>query len=288
MDWRVKCLAFYALQHFPRSAYAFFQRRITERFLFDIQPADLAAYKYHVDNFRRLTGGGRALEFGAGPNLLATLLLSNAGAIEVLAYDIERLASVEQVNYVIGQLRDLVPGNWPDIVPDIVDLDEDLRRNYRIRYCAPGDARKTGLPAGSVDFICSTSTLEHIPGGEIAAILSECRRLASSHALFSFIVDYHDHYATADSAISRFNFYRYSARQWRWFNPSNHYQNRLRHSDYAQIFGEQNLNTIDGRRIMKVSDESELERIRVCSEFSGYLRADLVALNGVFLLDRRK
>src|SRR5256885_3150622 len=33
------------------------------------------------------------------------LLLSAAGATEVLAYDIERLASIEQVNYVIRRLR---------------------------------------------------------------------------------------------------------------------------------------------------------------------------------------
>ena len=141
MDWRVKCLAFYVLQHLPRSAYSFLQRRATGRYLLDIKPTHLAAYNYHVGNLRRLPAGSRALEFGAGSNLLCALLLSNAGASEVLAYDIERHATVERVNHVIRQLRDLVPADWRNIA----DLDEDLRREYRIRYCAPGDARTTGL-----------------------------------------------------------------------------------------------------------------------------------------------
>ena len=80
---------------------------------------------------------GRALEFGSGSNLLTPLLLSAPGATEVLAYDVERLASVEQVNHVIRQLRGRVHGEWPEIAA----LD-DLQRFYRISYrpqgtCAP-------------------------------------------------------------------------------------------------------------------------------------------------------
>ena len=42
------------------------------------------------------------------------------------------------------------------------------------------DARATGLPAGSVDFVTSTSTLEHIPEDDLVPLLAECRRLLRS------------------------------------------------------------------------------------------------------------
>ena len=40
---------------------------------------------------------------------------------------------------------------------------EELEARFGIRYLAPRDARATALPAGSVDFVSSTSTLEHVP-----------------------------------------------------------------------------------------------------------------------------
>ena len=278
MDWRIKCLALHALRYAPYSAHAFLQRKVTGRYYFDLKDEEFRAYNFHVDNFRRLPAGSRVIEFGAGSNLLVPLMLSAAGATEIFTYDVQRIATVDQVNHVIRQLNTRIPGDWQDIA----DLDQDLLRKYCIRYSAPGDARYTGLPKQSVDFFCSTSTLEHIPPLEIASILSECRRIATPNALFSFVIDYHDHYATADPRISRFNFYRYSERAWRWFNPSNHYQNRLRHSDYIDIFKTHLLDTMVGRCV-SVSN-SEIEGLPLSSRFQGYSTDDLVSLNGLFLL----
>jgi hypothetical protein len=271
-------MAFHALRYLPRSVYTFLQRNVTGRHFLRLTDAAFDTYHYHVVNFRRLATTGRALEFGAGSNLLTPLLLSSAGALEVLAFDVQRIATVAQVNHVIGQLRLRVPGDWPELS----DLDSDLWRYYRIRYCAPMDARRTNLAPGSVDFFCSTSTLEHIPALAIGEILEECRRVASVRALFSFIIDYHDHYGTADPGISRFNFYRYPARRWRWFNPPNHYQNRLRHSDYQRIFQAHGLRTIEERPI--TVSENEMQAEAPCDEFSSYSAEDLRTLNGLFLL----
>jgi hypothetical protein len=278
VDWRLKCLAFHVLRFSPRSIYTFLQRTVTRRYFLQLTDDEFAAYHYHVLNLQRLPGTSRALEFGAGSNLLTALMLSAAGASEVLAYDIQRIATLAQVNDVIRQLRGRIPGKWPEVV----DLAADLWRHYRIRYCAPADARRTGLAAGSIDFVCSTSTLEHIPPRAIAEILTECRRIASPHALFSFIIDYHDHYSTADPRITRFNFYRYSARKWRWLNPANHYQNRLRHVDYLRLFGAQQLQALEARRV--TVPEAELHRISICPEFAAYAPEDLASLNGFFLL----
>jgi methyltransferase family protein len=275
MDWRLKCLALHALSRAPHGLYAGLQRRSTARYFLKLTAPLLAAFGYHVENFRKV--GGRALEFGAGRNLVTALLLSNAGADEVLAYDLARLATVELVNRMIAELRTWIPGDWPGIA----DLGDDLRRRYRIRYLAPGDARCTGLEPGNVDFICSTSTLEHIAPTDIAAILGECQRIASPRALFSFLIDYHDHYCTADPRITRVNFYKYSDFTWQFLNPSNHYQNRLRHSDYERLFAACGLEALESRAVVP---EIEVDTARIAARFRHYSRRDLMALNGFFQL----
>src|SRR5579864_6657849 len=136
MDWRLKCAALHVLSWLPagRQAHRWVQRHATGRYFFTFTDADIAGYRFHVEQFR----GGRALEFGSGSNLLTPLLLSAAGATEVLAYDVEPLASVEQVNHVIRQLRGKAEGQWREI-----ESLDDLRRFYRISYRAPGDMRST-------------------------------------------------------------------------------------------------------------------------------------------------
>ncbi len=267
----MKCLAFHLLRFAPRTAYTFLQRYVTNRYFAALTPDVIEVYAYHVRNFR----GGLALELGAGTNLASALLLSAAGAEEVLAYDIARIATVEQVNHAIRQLR-VRPGyDWPEID----NLGDSLQRLYRIRYCAPADARDTRLPPQSVDFICSTSTLEHIAPKDIQAILVECRRIASPRAVMSFIVDYHDHYASADPTITRANFYRYSEADWRFYNPANHFQNRLRHSDYLRLF--HGMEAIDVRAVIP-QQPTRLPRMH--PRFSRYSYEDLQALNGFFCL----
>jgi SAM-dependent methyltransferase len=275
MDWRLKCAAFHALNWLPKqeALHRWIQRRVTGRYYFDVTAAELSAYRFHIEHFP----GGRALEFGSGTNLLAPLLLSAAGATEVLAYDIEPLAAVDRVNHVIRQLRGKVPGEWPTVA----DLSA-LVPKYRIRYCAPGDARHTDLPAGSVDFVCSTSTLEHIPLPAIEEILRECRRIASPRACFSFVIDYHDHYATADANITRCNFYRYGDLRWGFLNPRNHYQNRLRHSDYERAFAAAGLDMVVNRRILP--PDSPIHFTSLARRFRGYSWEDLAALNGLFVV----
>lgn len=268
MHWMVKCLSFHTFANFP-PLYYLLQKRVTGRYFLTLTDALMNAHGFHVGNFK----GGRALEFGAGPNLLCPLLLSNAGASEVLAIDLTRMAALERVNDVIRQLAVKLPGAWPLVK----DLHADLYAKYRILYLAPADMRATELDTGSVDFICSTSTLEHIPPREIEAILKECGRLLTPDGRMSFVIDYHDHYCTGDARISRFNFYKYPAWLWRLFNPSMHYQNRLRHSDYVRLFA--GFRT-DARAVIP----DEAVTVPLAKEFAHYGAEDLKAKNGFFRL----
>jgi len=277
VNWKLKCAAFYLLRILPHGAYDLAQKRVTGRFADMLTDEFLATYMTHVHVFKTLPKGSTAVEFGSGRSLLTPLLLSAAGANAVLAFDVARLAIVGRVNDIIGQLRQR-GGDWPSIT----DLNHDLWAKYRIRYIAPGDVRATGLDAKSVDFVCSTSTLEHIPPEEVRAILDECRRICRPGAHISMIIDYHDHYATSDPSISRFNFYRYSDALWRVFSPKEHYQNRLRHSDYEALFGD--FEIVENTPIVP---SDEIPPIRLARRFRDYSDQDLLALNGIFTLRNR-
>jgi SAM-dependent methyltransferase len=280
MNWRLKCVAFHVLDKLPFGllVYKSLQRHVTGRYFQRIAEAKLATPRIHLRHFEALAPGAVALEFGAGRNLLTPLLFSNAGVERIYAYDLTQLATAEQVNDMIAQLRELVPGEWPAIA----SLD-DLESCYRIDDRAPGDARATGLPDRSIDFVYSTGTMEHIPEAELRAILVECIRIAAPGARFSFLIGYHDHYGTTEPG-TRWNFYRYSDAQWAKYNPSNHYQNRLRHSDYLRLFTEVGLDILEEERITQEWAKEELARVPLAGRFAHYPREDLTAVTGRFLL----
>lgn len=281
MNWRLKCVAFQILDHLPGGGtlYRLAQKYVTRNHLFDVTDAYLQIHRFHVDQYRRVHPG-RALEFGGGRHFLSPLLLSNAGATEVLVYDIQRLTSPEQINHTIRQLRGRITGDWPEIKSW-----EELRRLYRIRYVAPGDARKTGLDVASVNFFCTTSTLEHIPAQDIRLIMKECARVAAPGAIFSHVVDYADHYHYGDPSVSLLNFYRYSARRWRWFNPSNHFQNRLRHGDFEKMFLELQMEPVE-TKTGRVGAEM-MATIPLDADFKRYTTEDLLTTIGYFVLRQR-
>jgi hypothetical protein len=280
LNWQLKCVAFQVLEYLPggRFLYRLAQRVVTGNHLFEVTDAYLKLHQFHVAQYQRVHPA-RALEFGGGRHFLSPLLLSNSGATEVLVYDIQRLSTSAQINHTIRQLRGRVPGDWPEISDW-----SDLERVYRIRYVAPGDARNTGLSGPCIKFFCSTSTLEHIPAADIRLILAECSRVAEPDAVLSHIIDYTDHYYYSDASISLFNFYRYSDSQWKWFNPSNHFQNRLRHSEFNEMFHELNFKPIEIRG-GTVSPDT-LQALPLDPRFRHYEPKDLLTSIGYFVLAR--
>ena len=98
------------------------------------------------------------------------------------------------------------------------------------------DAAKTVFEDGSIDACISTNTLEHIPENSIRLIFKELQRVLKANGVVSARIDYSDHYAHTDSSISLLNYLQYSDAEWKKFNHNSHYQNRLRHYDYVELF----------------------------------------------------
>jgi SAM-dependent methyltransferase len=271
MRWALKALTQQALSRVPQGERLNY---LLQRRVLGTLPASEEAFRrkaaravQHLDAFTEL-GPDRPLgeavfyEFGAGWDLAIQLVYWALGVEQQTVVDIRPLVRIELVNDSIEKLERVgVEGrNTRRSGPANVRGIDDLRERFGITYLAPRDARDTGLPAGSLDFVSSTDTAEHIPEADLHSIFVECHRLLKPDGLLSFRADLEDHYARVDGGVSRYNFLRYSDRTWSLFNPPLHYQSRLRYPDYVRITRDAGFEIVN-QQVSRPS-EQDLARLR--------------------------
>jgi SAM-dependent methyltransferase len=157
----------------------------------------VAAYEEHGPDVPRAQA--TFYEFGAGWDLAIPVAYALLGVCGQVLVDIRPSARVELVSDTLASFerlrpeleqqaeRELRPLGGP-----ILEIGE-LEERFGIRYLAPCDARDTGLTEGSVDFVSSTDTCEHIPGNDLASIFRESYRLLRPGGAFSCRIDLQDH-----------------------------------------------------------------------------------------------
>ncbi len=241
----------------------------------------LQAYEEHGPGTSR--GEAVFYEFGAGWDLAIPLSYACLGVGRQVLVDIRPSARVELVNESLGVFGRL----WDELereagrelrrlggpVASLAELEERLG----IAYLAPRDARATGFPAESIDFVSSTDTCEHIPEDDLARIFAECGRLLRPGGVFSCRIDLQDHYAYFDRSLSRYNFLRFSDRGWRLVSSPLHFQNRLRAPDYLRLVREAGLELVS-EQPSGPSEEGlvELRSLPLAPKFSrGYTLEEL-------------
>lgn len=284
MRWQTKARAFSVLSHIPfgEDIHYALQRYVTRRL-----PRPEKQVKSVYTLAQRLLGARQAysqrplrestcFEFGAGRDLIIPLAFSAHGARRFITVDIERLAKLELVRSNAAIISRLSGTGHPDLV----SLD-DLQRSWRIDYRAPADARATGLPAGSIDCAVSVETLEHIPKSDIAAILKELRRIIRPDGLILMQIDYGDHFKGFDRSISSFNFLTYSEEDWRPFQSRFQYVNRLRHSEYLDLFQEAGFELLSDQPDRRPPERHILERLAPC--FKRFSEEDLFTLGSLIV-----
>jgi len=224
-----------------------------------------SAVKYKSSDITKLV----FYEFGAGLDLVVPLSLYSLGVRRQIVTDIRKLA---REFLILDAMRRLY-------------IDHRQLSDCGIRYIAPFDARSTGLESYSIDVITSTDVLEHIEPLTLRDILKECFRILRPGGIASFEIDYGDHYSYIDNRISMYNFLRYSDKAWSLFNPSLHYQNRLRHSDYIKLFLAVGFHVIEDHPwIASSADFEYMLRLRIAKRFKAYSNDDLRILGSRVVL----
>ncbi len=155
---------------------------------------------------------------------------------------------------------------------------EQLLRPMQIQYVYPGDARETGMPTDSCDFVLSSNVLEHIPRDIQLEIHRESLRVLRPEGLAVHRFNPQDHYSTVDSTITNGNFLRFSEKEWHWYGGSGlSYHNRLRSPDYKEMFQQAGFDVLVCReRVDNVTLEAiKTNRLPVHSEFAKYSPEEL-------------
>ncbi len=209
----------------------------------------IEAAKIHISNYLSYNKDKNtdlskisSFEFGAGYDLIVPLIFSFMKIKKIYCVDIKYKISAFLINDIIERLKInsefmyLISESKlnSEITPS--NLTKILEEKYNIFYKAPMDAASTNLPDESIDLIVSNATLEHIPKDSIKEILKESYRILKPTGILSHAIDYKDHWAYIDSNLSYFDFLQYSEKSWKFKNPDLNYQNRLRHSDYKELF----------------------------------------------------
>jgi SAM-dependent methyltransferase len=261
MHWLAKAMLQKGVSALPRAERAnyAFRRHVThtvpsseDRFRRKFKRArvHLEAYDRHGPD--RPPAAAVFYEFGAGWDLTIPLSYWALGVNRQVVGDIRRNVRPELVALTLDRFRRLAPeleaeAGRPLRVPGPEDGPGDLARTFGIEYLAPCDARSTGLASASMDFVTSTSTLEHVPAEDVLPLLAECRRILSSKGAISCRIDLRDHFSNFDDDLSPYNFLRYSDRAWRLLNCSLGHQNRLRRPDYLRLFAAAGLAVVSER-----------------------------------------
>ena len=237
VDWKLKSRIFRMIDLLgANEVLSFLQNHVTGRSKVNINKVNenWSRHEAAISVFSR----PRLFEFGAGQSLAQNLYLSRCCGEQVVV-DLTRMAKVAKVNDAAKQLAQICP----DFNYHAIATFEDLAREYSIKYIAPTDASKTDYLDGYFDCCVSTYTLEHIPRSSIVSIFTELKRIIKKGGLICASIDYSDHYAHTDSSISALNYLSFSDAEWEKYNHRSHYQNRLRHYDYEEIFNELGLVT---------------------------------------------
>lgn len=240
MNWKVKAATHGLFSIMPGGdllnhlCQVYVTHSLPERRPAGTEDREVRCAQHHLD---LLSGHSKPLservffEFGAGHTLETALAFYGLGVNRQIVVDIAAWARPWLVNHTIETLAAV--SDLPRKPHHPIESTRDLTRLYGIDYRAPMDASRTGLASGTVDCITSTSVLEHVPPKSIRAILRECHRILTPEGLVSMRINYKDHYF---HAAAPYHFLRYSDLAWWPLSPPLHYQNRLRHRDYLEMF----------------------------------------------------
>ena len=276
INWEAKSLAFQCIDAFSlHKTLYFIQNNLTRRSHIDIA-AGYHHWMTHRNNLAALECPD-VFEFGAGRNLAQNIFLSQHFRSQTVV-DLYPMLNVDLMNEAAAQISTRFPSNVYHAMANIADLE----RNYNIRYIAPLDASRTPFDDDSFDACISTDTLEHIPEDSILAIFRELRRIIRPDGLISSVIDYSDHYSYTDKHIGPLNCLQFTAAEFEKHNHSVHYQNRLRHYDYARMFA-----ALGFRTLKKEAVDFVPLPVRIAPEFDPS-EPSLSALRGIFLLQNTK
>lgn len=235
----------------------FFQKYVTkgvrltdEYFLERLRHAQghLFAYQQNTGNIFPDT----TLELGSGWYPVIPVYFFLVGSKAIYTMDINLLTNKKRIFQTIKKYVEFIDSNSKEaeklFLPDRINalkrifslnyntIDEILKE-LNIQYIV-SDARKTGFSENSFNLIHSNNTFEHIYPEILKDILIEFFRILKPGEIMSHSIDLSDHFSHYDRSITNYNFLRFSQKQWNLIDNCVQPQNRMRVSEYENMFSQ--------------------------------------------------
>ncbi len=254
--------------------------------------------RQHIAAWQRYAGAQpprQTLELGAGWYPVVPLAMFLYGAERIRTVDVTLLTNARHIRTTIRKMLDYAEaGRLQEIIPLQPERLERLRTVFQQSQTADmaqltqafgidylvHDARRLPLEAGSIDFIHSNNTFEHIYPDILLDILREFRRVVRPGGLQSHFIDLSDHFAHFDRSITIYNFLKFSPAAWRWIDNSVQPLNRLRLPDYRRLYEQANLPITEER--LRPGDLDALRQVSVHPVFQLNSAADNAVSHGYF------
>jgi SAM-dependent methyltransferase len=295
MHWKVKAHTLALLSRVPggRKAYHLLQRSLGSHRL---DPPEYVRRALEIVEMIREVGRdpqqGTYFEIGTGWRPFLPFILYLVGAEKIISVDVNPWLNqgytFETYQALGSQLQTIAQRLGIDVsflkeryepASEAKSLSA-LLDAFHVDYRYPGDARKTGLPDASVDFVCSSNVFQHVPPDILADIHKEAFRILQPGGLAVHRFGPGDHYSHVDRSITAVHFLRFSERQWHWLGGSGlAYQNRLRAIQHQQLLEQAGFSVLTSRvRI----DAPSLEAITtgrqpIHEDFAGFTPEELAA-----------
>ena len=238
IPWKLKSLLFATIDIFYADSILYLAQKYLTRRSKRSFTRQIRRWHQHEAVIKKANASPVIFEFGAGKDLAQNLFLSSWAGKQYLI-DLNFMLDLDLCE---SARLELVKNSILEDRGELSSVNDLLK--YGIYYTAPADAASTDLADESIDVCISTATLEHIPELSISKILTELYRIIKVGGLVSAVIDYSDHYSHTDSSISQLNFLKYSEDKWARYNHRSHYQNRLRHDRYIELFKENGFNLL--------------------------------------------
>jgi len=227
--------------------------------------------------------GARLFEIGSGWYPTFPLSCYLAGASRVVTVDLNRnikpglvLACARGLARHAALIAEVAGAAEDDVRRRQQQLADALERSGDlgaatggvVEYRAPADAAATDLASGQVDCVFSNSVLEHVAPAAIDGIFREAMRILRPGGIMFHSVNCGDHYAYVDRRINQLNYLQYSDAQWKRWDNSFLYQNRLRADafiEYAETAGFQIVTCVTSPPARRLR---ELAALKIAPQFA--------------------
>lgn len=233
-----------------------------------------------------LDSRSRVLEIGTGWLPVLPLSLALAGFSNIFTVDLYPHLRQSAIRRTLSTLRLYIhhPAFGRFATPDQVEANFDrLWRSSSIlcaagiTYLAPCNAGATQWPAGSMDVVTSNNVFEHVPVPGLLALFAEGKRLLRPGGSILHCVNCGDHYAYSDRSISQLNYFKFSDQEWKRWNNSIQYQNRLRPVDFIEMAEDGGFSVISAEYTAHPDRLLELQKMEIAPEFQRYPVEQLAA-----------